>query len=282
MKIAIECTVCQKVFFVERPSQNGVPFQNVLRCHLPSKCEECCGKPKTWKRSKEANRERESRKRSRERDRRIQLCQNCGIEFSGHKRKFCSQKCREESVKRKRVIQTFQKTCSHCGIAFEAKQRNSKFCCLTCRRKANAKKRVENWKHGHIGIAFPQLPLHSRRGNAAEHLCDAFCALYGIPCFAPIVDNQPAIDRVIWIEGRWQAVQIRIAMARSEDGGGSACCSVSRDMEEHIDLFCAVSLESGYVRFVDKDQLSLFGERISVPSPCDIEFIGMIKDKVVG
>lgn len=62
-------------------------------------------------------------------------CINCGKTFFGRKgRKYCSTRCRNDFFRKKRynANPTFPKICANCGKPFNARNRNTIFCCKKC------------------------------------------------------------------------------------------------------------------------------------------------------
>lgn len=73
----------------------------------------------------------------------VYACTQCGAEFSGHKRKFCTAKCRDlAAITRKRDHRDCERgpiqptSCNHCGDEFMPKHRaNTRFCSVTCKQR---------------------------------------------------------------------------------------------------------------------------------------------------
>lgn len=271
--IAVECAKCGKVFVAPRPEMaNGVPFKNVLREHLPKRCPDCVAPKRIWSKwSPERIRKQASRKNT------TYICSFCEKPFDGRSRKYCTQKCREAAINAAREKKTYLKICIVCGKEFHAKNRETKVCGITCRRKRKAE-RDRHLVETHQCVRFPQSPSQLKRGTVAEILFDAFCVMYGIPCLSPVMDNQPAIDRVIWMNERWLSVQVRVASKSKSGSLPMANASTNLRNIEFIDLFAAVDLDTGYVRIVDRNSIAQFGDRIAMPRPCDVVEAGFLDD----
>lgn len=71
----------------------------------------------------------------------IQICHQCDGEYLSHYRhaffrKYCSYKCRIDAaneMRRKKNQDSRVKVCLHCGIKFQAKRIDTKFCTGRCR-----------------------------------------------------------------------------------------------------------------------------------------------------
>ena len=83
------------------------------------------------------------------------ICKWCGKEFDSidHRRKFCSDNCREEYGKdyrkqywlnvakhRKNEEKPKTKICLYCGEEFEPEHYNAKNCCLYCKKESHKQK----------------------------------------------------------------------------------------------------------------------------------------------
>ncbi|WP_188942134.1 HNH endonuclease [Virgibacillus salexigens] len=57
------------------------------------------------------------------------ICKQCGGAFTGRKRKFCSEGCRDKYSDNTRK---HKKRCKNCSVIFMAKNKNQKFCSIKC------------------------------------------------------------------------------------------------------------------------------------------------------
>lgn len=66
----------------------------------------------------------------------IQVCNNCGRSFESQtKRKFCSEKCRIDTLNKKLKLNKLKKVCPQCKKEFLSEQ-DLRFCSSECRKKA--------------------------------------------------------------------------------------------------------------------------------------------------
>lgn len=83
---------------------------------------------------------------------------------NGRKREYCSVRCRDSAAWRRRHPELPARDCDHCGTSFVPRQRNQRFCCRACTRKADQVLRKGGWGP----YAFRLLFVLERGGRCEE------------------------------------------------------------------------------------------------------------------
>ena len=199
-----KCVSCGNQFVVKRPVSENGKLLNALEQQLSTRCDEC-RRPSSMS-GKEWAHCRLPRSKH--------ICVICGQEFSGRKRLYCNPMCSREGARRREAerVREYQCTCIRCNKTFTTRFLRAKYCSSACERAAK-RKRIDE-RRAAQGILPTQVDIKlptSRhlKGAIAESLFDAWCMQNGIACFRSVCDCMSAIDRVVYANGKWNAVQVK-------------------------------------------------------------------------
>jgi hypothetical protein len=189
------CKVCGVAFDIQRQcdaSGNvaGMCYNGQVY-NLPCECKTCKGRSK------------QARKRAREKNEGWE-CHACGKRFYDRKRTRCPECIKNNTTKLQ---------CRMCGSEFVGPY-GKVYCSRTCynksvRRRADAVRERRSRQNAECTGSLFAVSAGRSTGYAAECLFDAWCANRGVVSCRPQMDGCPAIDRVIWKDGRWCGVQIK-------------------------------------------------------------------------
>ena len=253
------CQTCGKVFSVDAARyHNFIPNDH----HFPMKCGICSG-----------------------RDRLPMACLFCGKEFTGRKRRYCSQECQykanEQAKHDTRVIRgPVERACERCGQVFTPTHGGMKYCSKECKQQprqvgkcelcgnefikprksakyctactsiaAKKKQRERARKSRAKPRTWHGIAAH-HRGTAAESLFDAFAACNGWSVFYPKQDANAAIDRIVLIDNQPMRVQVK-AVNVQEKGDSIRVSKTDRIYGiDAFDFLACVNIETMQVAMV--------------------------------
>ena len=81
---------------------------------------------------------------------RIKVCKNCGKEYRGNARKYCSNICYLQTKQSKMVKKIGAVFCKNCGNVFYPKTKEARFCSPKCSGEFAGKPIIEAWLAGEI------------------------------------------------------------------------------------------------------------------------------------